>query len=41
MICLLGMFLWVRLVMDELENQTTIHELNRAMKRLPQGLDEA
>lgn len=37
----LGMFLWVRLVINELENQTTVQELNKALKRLPQGLDEA
>ena len=35
------MFLWVRLVFNELETRTTVEELNSALKRLPQGLDEA
>ena len=35
------MFLWVRLVFNELENQTTAQELRKALERLPSGLEEA
>ena len=35
------MFLWVRLVFNELETQTTAQELDEALNRLPLGLDEA
>ncbi|KAL8792043.1 MAG: hypothetical protein Q9195_005384 [Heterodermia aff. obscurata] len=36
-----GMFLWVRLVFNELENQTTAQELAETLERLPSGLEEA
>ena len=35
------MFLWVRLVFNELENQTTAQELAESLERLPSGLEEA
>lgn len=35
------MFLWVRLVLDDLQGQTTIQELEEALERLPEGLQEA
>ena len=37
----LGMFLYVRLVVDELSSQTNVQELEEALERLPLGLNEA
>lgn len=37
----LGMFLWVRLVVSTLKDQATEQELEDALERLPEGLDEA
>lgn len=37
----LGMFLWVRLVIDDLRSQTTASELENSLERLPEGLQEA
>ena len=36
-----GMFLWVRLVIDNLRSQTTIRELESSLEKLPEGLQEA
>jgi hypothetical protein len=38
---ILGMFLWVRLVMNGLENCTSEQELQDAVNTLPEGLDKA
>jgi hypothetical protein len=34
-----GMFLWVRLVLEELESRHTVEEMQEALKSLPSGLD--
>ena len=36
-----GMFLWVRLVVHDLLSQTTAQELEDALEKLPDGLDQA
>ncbi|MCJ1426374.1 hypothetical protein MMC29_004277 [Sticta canariensis] len=36
-----GMFLWVRLVIDNLRSQTTARELENSLEKLPEGLEEA
>ena len=36
-----GMFLWVRLVVHDLLSQTTAQELEDALEKLPEGLDQA
>ncbi len=36
-----GMFLWVRLVVHDLLSQTTAQELEDALEKLPNGLDQA
>ena len=36
-----GMFLWVRLVVHDLFSQTTAQELEDALEKLPDGLDQA
>lgn len=36
-----GMFLWVRLVLESLENIHSMHELRSHVERLPKGLEEA
>ena len=36
-----GMFLWVRLVVYDLLSQTTAQELEDALEKLPNGLDQA
>ena len=38
---ILGMFLWVRLVIDNLRSQTTARELENSLEKLPEGLEEA
>ena len=36
-----GMFLWVRLVVHDLLSQTTTQQLEDALEKLPDGLDQA
>jgi hypothetical protein len=37
----LGMFLWVRLVIDALEYQNSARDLIKSVNRLPEGLEGA
>ena len=37
----LGMFLWVRLIIDTLSQATVLQEFEEAVENLPEGLDQA